>query len=366
MKKTLTMIDTRSAAYGKITPLLWLENMYKESAGDELLIVPERPYLMPADAIGKRFMLCKMVWNAKDVKRLETEYKHIIECFQKLAEKEAAEDETIIPPAAAHIWERYVRGFNEKLFDEDVEKSVRNMVFFESDAELKKIQEKIEQRQARSSGGKRNYGRSVQGENMFSYWRFVGSVCLEAEVRIGKSDFAFDEILRAKRVYCLINDHAPKRLVDREEKLLIQNMSLHRYCQSYEIVDLVTAVGLPLDEAQNIGVLQGILYPRKKMEVYQNMSELLNQDGGKPYVKDPLGKIAQWVTNNKELNPEGKCFMGISEKEGGHYILLQSDGAEVKSKKEEKEQIILVKRLARLWGISENQVQEYTIMQINA
>jgi hypothetical protein len=203
-------------------PRDYLRKMFDRTDSEGLLIMPDIFFGEDGDDDEVRSLLCRMEWDAEDAASVANEYESLTGQLEVIASlsgslsEDPEENRRILPKDAFDVWDTYIRGFNTG--DIDLDRILE--IWDRLDSEI-----------------------PVSPEERRLFDVYSEAVHADSAERVGDDLFAYQEVIRAKRVCALMRLGAPQIIVNSECCRLAAAMALHRFCEDIETASVIPPSG---------------------------------------------------------------------------------------------------------------------------
>ena len=232
-------------------PLDYLRKMFDRTDPEGLLIMPDIFFGEDGDDDEVRSLLCRMEWDAEDAASVANEYESltgqlgIIASLSGSLSDDAEENRRILPKDAFDVWDTYIRGFDTGDIDQDRILEIWDRL--DSAEEARKISKSFAETGAIDEDTRAlliSYlGDPVTPEERRLFDIYSEAVHADSAERVGDDLFAYQEVIRAKRVCALMRLGAPQIVVNSECCRLAAAMALHRFCEDIETASVIPPSG---------------------------------------------------------------------------------------------------------------------------
>lgn len=345
-----------------------------ESTKDNYLAMPRQPYYTNINEIGKRYANYVVTWEEEDFNETVIVIDELINNIKDLSKYypqigfSKKENEKILPPHLLSLWSKYIADYDDGLFEQEIERTIDQLIRNNSLPLLK-------QRKKRRL---EDYPYPI-GEEIFTYWKHINSLKLAIKNKLGDSKYAFDLLIRIKRLYYLYSFEANNKLIKEAQRLLIQAYVLYKYCHydgcgySEFVFDIYNGYGFPLINLKSSIVkdilLGDILWENspKQMDLYDAISyykdtenkgnEILEEFNAYDisHFDDSMEYVARHINKKFDINLDGFSSFFTGE---NNYLLYLDDN---EKKIDQKELIKKLEEVAKYLNIDRKYIKHYEI-----
>lgn len=230
--------------YG-LSPTKWIKYMFDKSSENGVMLIPDFPYDSILAVEEERGLRCKMEWNLYDrdnliinFRTLSDSLRQIGMVYEEIGGKEEKAKE-ILKDKLYSIWQIYIRDFDTSKFNTEDIFEIQDRL--EIKQEIKRIAKSILDNDDINECDREFLSEylniSVSDSEKLLYENYRNTIYNECENRLGRKMYAYQVIIRAKRLCKLYSLEAPKTVTDNEGRLLATALTLHYFCLSAERTD---------------------------------------------------------------------------------------------------------------------------------
>ena len=233
-----------------VSPADYLRKMFERTDPDGLLIMPD---IFCSDDGGDEFssLMCRMEWIAEDAASVIEEYGSLVEQLGIIAAKHCElsddpdENKKLLPKAAFDVWDTYIRDFETGGIDREQIRDIEERL--DSLESARRLSEDFAKTGTIAESDKKLLISLLDDNVTFDerklFEEYREAVFGDSQERVGDDMFAYQEVLRARRVCALIRYGAPGIIINSESCKLIAAMALHRFCEDIETAAVIPPSG---------------------------------------------------------------------------------------------------------------------------
>ena len=229
-----------------LAPTELIDLMFERTDENGVLYIPEWPDFY---GYSDQSYKCRVTWNLRQYEALSEEFDRLYYALEDIApfwealrEKPLEAQQILGNSELFDVWCTYVRPLSTGDFDRDKIRDIEDR--YETMEMVQDVAARLAQGEALTESERHvltDYlDITVSPEEEEYHDRYVDALYADARSRLPRPNHAYTVILRAQRLFRLLNLKAPELLINNEARLLASALVLNRYGESKETVGNAT------------------------------------------------------------------------------------------------------------------------------